>query len=141
MNKITLLDEEARIEAEEKFVEDRTIDMESLKTDFKFMHDILEKGKKLGIEETEEKPIILTDEKIERGFRKMPKDKREDLLKMSVKAKDIEIRQKIEARENRKSDIAPVANLSKKSWSKLPKVGREAVLQKVCSLQQELIRK
>ncbi|MBA7496419.1 hypothetical protein ES702_07027 [subsurface metagenome] len=98
---------------------------------------------KIDFEELEkplEIPVAVTGENIRRGFRKMPKDKRQDILRMSLKAKDIKIKQKIKARENRKSDITPVANLSKKSWQKLPKNGREAILQKVCSLQNELVR-
>lgn len=90
----------------------------------------------------EEKSIILNDETIERSFKRLPKEKREDILRMSVKAKDIRIKQEIEAREsNVHSDLKPVINLSKKSWKKLPKVGKEAVLRKVCSLEKELIVK
>jgi len=86
-----------------------------------------------------EKPVILTDEIIGRNFKRLPKDRREEVLRMSVKAKDIRIKQRIEAREKRPSNITPIANLSNLSWKKLPKIGREAVLRKICSLQQELI--
>lgn len=102
---------------------------------------LIEKSHKKAKTDSIEIPITLTDENIRRGFRKMPKDKREDILQMSLKAKDIKIKQKIQARENRPSDITPVANLSKKSWKKLPKNGREAVLQKICSLQNELAQR
>lgn len=89
----------------------------------------------------EEKPIILNDESIEKGFRRLSKDKREDVLRMSVEAENIKLKQKAEAKKNRKSNITPIANLSKKSWQKLPKNGREAVLRKISNLQNELRNK
>ena len=116
---------------------DGVINLEKKPTD---KMSLIEESHRKAKVEAEEKPIILTDEIIGRNFKRLPKDRREDVLRMSVKAKDIQTKQKIVARENRPSNVTPIANLSKKSWKNLPQIGREAVLQKICSLQQELVK-
>jgi len=82
MNRVTLLDEEARKRGEEKYVNDRMINMNDLKTDFQCMFDLLQKyypKEKVEAEEKiENRKISLAD--LRENFHKLPKDEQNKVL-------------------------------------------------------------
>lgn len=135
----------SEIDLEDKFIRDRTINMSSLKTDFKVMYDLLERyfpkdkreeAGEFSEENSEEKPEKVTLKEIGIFYDRLPKEKKEIFLQELFEAR-------VKGREEAKSkalaalpeDIKGIINMSQESWNKLPKNGQELILEKFIRLQ------
>ena len=137
MKTVTLLDEKARIEAEEKMVEDKTISPASLKEDLKCMLDLFDKHfpkKKVEGEEIskKDKEMTFTLKEAQEKWDLFSEKEKELFLRASVNMQD-DLREKKDKErvERLPEEVRTLVSLSQKDWNKLPGNGQEIILKKM----------
>lgn len=134
MEKVILLDNEARINAEEKYIQDRTITMKDLKENLKVMYDLMEKyfPKKVKSQEKKIEDRTISLEELKENFYKLPREEQNSVLRQldDVKAKNLKAdRQK--AFENLPEDIRAGVGMPKENLKMLTIDQRTALLKKL----------
>ncbi|MBA7474856.1 hypothetical protein ES707_10218 [subsurface metagenome] len=127
MQKVILIHEsheKARIKAEEKYVNDRMVDMNDL--DSKTRQDLLEKERKI---EAKQKPEPVSLEEAGKRWNTLTKDEKEAVLMASVVLEKELEEEKIKSGIDRlPEDVRMIVNMSAKNLASLPGEGREKIL-------------
>lgn len=133
MNKVILLDNEARINAEEKYVQDRTITMKDLKENLKVMYDLMDKyfPKKVKSQEKKIEDRTISLEELKENFYKLPREEQNSVLRQldDVKAKNLKASQE-EGFKKLPEDIQATLGISAGNLKKLTKDQRTTLVKK-----------
>ena len=136
MKNVILIDEsheQARIEAEEKYVNDRMIDPESLKTDIKYMADLLKESSPGQVSKNEKNldPTLKVAD-LKANFHKLPREGQNSVLRQldNIRARNLKAK-KQEAFERLPEDIKAGVGMPKENLKMLKVDQRTALLKKL----------
>lgn len=135
MKRIVLINqshEEARIEAEERYINDRTIDPESLKTDLKYMADLLKESspEETLPGETKLEPTLGVDD-LKANFHKLSREGQDSILRQldDVKARNLKV-SKEEGFKKLPADMQATLGISADNLKKLTEDQRTTLTKK-----------